>query len=214
MLQLIAMTTMLVDHVGLIFFPGTSIFRIVGRIAFPLYSWFLVQGYLHTRNHKKYMWRLFWLACASQIPYSLALQQLEFNVIFTLLLSLIALYAVEHISSEALKIIVISGVFSSAILVPMDYGLYGILLIFILRYFDQWRMIGCHMLLNLMFFLIYGPSYWIQLFSIFGTVLIANAYPILFRSVVIHKWIYRSFYPAHLAILFLISFWVEHSEIQ
>ncbi|TFE28656.1 TraX family protein [Cohnella luojiensis] len=213
MLQIIAMITMLVDHVGLIFFPDTSLFRIVGRIAFPLYSWFLVQGYLHTRNHKKYMQRLFWLACASQIPYSLALQQLEFNVIFTLLLSLIALYALDHLT-PALKIIVISGVFSSAILVPMDYGLYGILLIFILRYFNQWGMIGCHMLLNLMFSLIYGPGYWIQLFSIFGTVLIANAYPIPYRSVVIGKWLYRSFYPAHLAILYLISFWVEHFDIQ
>jgi hypothetical protein len=46
MLKFIAMLTMLVDHIGVIFFPRIEFLRIIGRIAFPLYSWFLVQGYI------------------------------------------------------------------------------------------------------------------------------------------------------------------------
>lgn len=94
----------------------------------------------------------------------------------------------------------ISAVFGIAIFIPMDYGLYGVLLIFIFRYFEHWKLIVCHMLLNLFFFLIYGPGYWIQLFSIVGTILIV--YPLKYRFPSIPKWIYRSFYPAHLAILY------------
>lgn len=207
MMQIIAMTTMLVDHVGLLFFPEADIFRIVGRIAFPLYSWFLVQGYKHTRDRKKYMKRLFWIACLSQIPYSLALQQWELNVIFTLFLSLIGLLIMDCVSSERLKTLLIILVFSTAIVVPMDYGLYGVLLIFIFRYFNSWKMVGFHLLLDLIFFILYGSGYWIQMFSIAGTLLIASHFP--YRSVYINKWVYRSFYPVHLGILFLLYVWIQ-----
>lgn len=209
MMQLIAMTTMLIDHIGFILFPETNILRIVGRIAFPLYSWFLVQGYLHTRNHKKYIIRLLGLACISQIPYTLALHRFELNVIFTLLLSLLALYAASRITSETLKIAAIGAIFAAAIFVPMDYGLYGVLLTFIYRYLRDWQMIAGHLLLNLVFFLAGGGSQWLQLFSILGTVLIVN--PIPYRGMFINKWLYRSFYPAHLLLLFVVSVWLERS---
>lgn len=207
MIQFIAMITMLIDHVGLIFFPEKEIFRIVGRIAFPLYSWFLVQGYKYTRNHKKYMLRLLGLACISQIPYTLALQQWEFNVIFMLLISLIGLYAMDHVSNQRLKMFIIIGVVTMAIAVPLDYGIYGFILIFILRYSNGFTMISLHLFLNLLFFIAFGPGYWIQLFSIIGTILIA--YPISNRSLNITKWLYRSFYPAHLSILFLATLWIK-----
>lgn len=203
MLELIAMVTMLIDHVGLIFFPDTEWFRIIGRIAFPLYGWFLVQGYQHTRNLKKYMWRLFWLASLSQIPYTLALQKVEFNVIFTLLLALFALYTIDHVQEERIKSFLLLGIFGTALVIPVDYGVYGILLILLLRYFSNVQLIVYHMILNLFFLIAYGVELWIQLFSIAGTILIVflPAYHPLTRN----RWLYRSFYPAHLAVLFFIS---------
>ncbi|EXX87930.1 conjugal transfer protein TraX [Paenibacillus darwinianus] len=203
-MQWIAMITMLIDHVGLIFFPESEMFRIVGRIAFPLYSWFLVQGYIHTRNHKKYMVRLFWMACISQIPFTLALQASDLNVIFTLLVALIGLYAMDHVADQKYKALILIGVFVTAAAVPMDYGIYGVILIFMIRYFSGLKLIGLHLLLNLLYFLDNGPGYWIQLFSIAGTILIA--YPVNYRAMNKTKWLYRSFYPAHLSILFVISY--------
>ncbi len=207
MLQLIAMATMLIDHIGYIFFPDSQLYRIVGRLAFPLYCWFLVQGYLHTRNLKNYMYRLFGLACLSQIPYNLAFQQVEeLNVIFTLLLSIIALYILDHVEGYRLKSILLLGVMSTAILVPMDYGLYGVALVLIYRYLDQRRLVRYHMLLNLFFFAAYGIGYWIQFFSIFATILIGLPYSYRFMPRI--KPLYRSFYPLHLAVLFVISMWL------
>jgi hypothetical protein len=205
MLPIIAMTTMLIDHIGMIFFPHNEMYRIVGRIAFPLYCWFLVQGYLHTRNLGRYMGRLLLLACLSQIPYTLATRHFELNVIFTLLLALIGLYAAERVRPEGWKTAAVIGVLAAALYIPMDYGLYGVLLVFLYRYLDRWRMIVAHLLLNAAFLLLIGPGYWLQLFSILGTLLIA--YPPPYRFSLHGRWIYRSFYPVHLAVLYLIYLW-------
>lgn len=202
-MQLIAMVTMLVDHLGIVFFSDNVTFRIIGRIAFPLYCWFLVQGFIHTSSHKRYMRRLFFLACISQVPYTLALGNWELNVIFTLFISLVALYSIEIVSNELVKWALFAGALATITIFPMDYGLYGLLLTFIIRHFSQWKMVGAHMVLNLLFLLINGPGYWIQLLSITGTLLIA--YPIRYTAFILPKWLYRGFYPIHLGILHLID---------
>lgn len=95
-----------------------------------------------------------------------------------------------------------------SLVVPMDYGLYGILLIIIFRYSDGKRMVAYHMLLNSIYLIVYGVGYWIQLFSIIGTFIIV--YRNAFISLPMNKWLYRSFYPAHLATLYLVSLWFQH----
>lgn len=195
---------MVIDHVGVIFFSNEVLFRIIGRIAFPLYSWFLVQGYTYTRNQKRYMLRLLSLACISQVPYTLALQQWEFNVIFTLLLSLIGIYFMDYIVDQRWKTCLIIGLATLAATVPMDYGLYGFLLIFIIRYTQGLKLISLHMLINMVYFFTSGQDNGIQTMSILGTALIA--YPVSFSSRTVPKWIYHSFYPVHLTILFFLAY--------
>ena len=51
-LQLIAMITMLIDHVGAAFFPDQLEWRVIGRISFPIYAYCIVLGYRHTKNLK------------------------------------------------------------------------------------------------------------------------------------------------------------------
>ena len=204
MMQLVAMAAMLADHIGLVFFPDNETYRIVGRVAFPLYCWFLVQGYLHTRDVRKYMIRLFGLAVLSQIPYSLALGKSDLNVIFTLLLALAGLYAADRLSTDTGRMAMLALVLGTAALVPMDYGLYGVLLVFIYRHSRGWMLIGLHLLLNGLFWAMNGMGHWIQLYSIAGSLIIALPLPLPGRLP--WRWVYRTFYPVHLVVLSVLSF--------
>ncbi|MBU0905931.1 MAG: conjugal transfer protein TraX [Firmicutes bacterium] len=62
MLEWITMLTMLIDHLGFTFFTDLPILRAIGRIAFPLYCFFIVLGMERTRNRKRYFKRLFFIA--------------------------------------------------------------------------------------------------------------------------------------------------------
>ena len=74
-LELIAVISMLIDHIAWILFPGYSllpvaiILHIIGRLAFPIFCFFIVEGYYHTKNLKKYIFRLSLLALISHVPY-------------------------------------------------------------------------------------------------------------------------------------------------
>lgn len=73
LLKWIALATMVVDHVGALFFPDVPGLRIIGRIALPLYAWCLVVGCSRTRSMPRYILRLFICAVISQPLYALAL---------------------------------------------------------------------------------------------------------------------------------------------
>ena len=52
-LKIIAMISMVLDHVGLVFFSDFEIFRILGRLAFPIYAYMIAEGCTHTKNRKR-----------------------------------------------------------------------------------------------------------------------------------------------------------------
>ena len=88
---------MCVDHAGLALFPSVGAFRCIGRPAFPLYCFLLVQGFRHTRDLRAYARRLLLLACVSEVPFDLLIfgqfsSAMEQNGVFALLLGLMALY--------------------------------------------------------------------------------------------------------------------------
>lgn len=204
LMKWIAVLTMITDHVGRMFFPDVHIFNIIGRIAFPLFAFLLVEGFVHTGNLKKYMLRMLIFACISEIPYDLAMQEtwLEFsrqNTIWTLTLGLMMLALCRKYQYSVWAVAGIAVVCcAAAALLRFDYGAGGIVLILILYFLRdrQWlkylAMLGLSVL-------------W------FGGTEIAAMISIIFMLAYNGKhgknmkYMFYWFYPVHLAVLFFIK---------
>lgn len=138
MLEWIAMLTMLVDHLGFAFFSDFPILRAIGRIAFPLYCFFIVLGMERTRNRKRYFKRLFLIAILSQVPYNLVFKEIQLNVVFVLLFGAISIWVYGTCKGPMKWLLLIS--ISTTILAfsdYMSYGIYGIMLCLLYYFFKE-----------------------------------------------------------------------------
>ncbi len=202
-LKLIAMGLMLVDHIGLIFFPGIDIFRIIGRLAFPIFAYFIVEGFIHTRDIRKYMLRMGIFAVISEPAFDFAISG-EFinnshqNVMFTFLLGLIMLWGISK-ENPFIKICAITGPMICALLLVTDYDMYGMILILIIYcfydskiYMVLWTSVA-HMLLST------GIQRWAILSNVLLLFYNGKRGPNI-------KWLFYGFYPAHLLVLGLLAY--------
>ena len=72
-LKIIACVSMLIDHIGIVFVDNNLFMRAVGRLAFPVFAFLLVQGLLRTSDVRRYLLRLGIFAVVSEIPFDLAM---------------------------------------------------------------------------------------------------------------------------------------------
>lgn len=163
-LKIIAAIAMFIDHAayGLLYFylstrymdilPQTytnlnkllEACRGIGRIAFPIFCFLLVEGFVHTRNRYKYAARLFWFAIITELTFDLALFHESFhleyqNTLFTLFLGLIMLILIEYIESKLIGlstsvkyiciVCTVAGFCELSQLLKTDYAIKGIILI-------------------------------------------------------------------------------------
>lgn len=199
-MQWIAMLTMLIDHIGVVFDPGNPVWRIIGRIAFPIYAFGIAVGLERTRDRRRYLTRLAIIGAAAQIPYMAALGALQINVIGTFLAVIGGLVVLEKMPHPAGKAALVLGATAVLEIVPFSYGGYALLLILIYRSLAArpLAMIAAHLALNLACALYTGG--WLQLVSLLPTLLIALA-PRFADKRNAPRWLWWSFYPAHLAVL-------------
>lgn len=215
-MQLIAMITMLIDHLGYVFFPDERWMRIVGRIAFPIYCYLLVAGYRRTRNKKRYAVRLFILALLSQIPFMFAFVTDGVNVIGTLFVALIAIMIIDRFEGNAGLQVLMGLLIIVAVQVPLealnfDYALYGVLTVLVYRYLPgALGILTGQFVLNILFIFVFHFSNPIQLYSLITTVFIAGlqlASPETRTEIRLPRWLWRAFYPVHLAMIALAEWW-------
>lgn len=133
LIRLIAILTMAIDHVGVIFFSRTMALRVAGRIAFPLFCYGIVVGSLATHDWKRYALRLLSGAVISQVPYMVAVGHSlwELNVMFTLLLGLLAIEGVRENKYGSAVWGPVACLLAAAS-IRMDYGWKGVLFILLL----------------------------------------------------------------------------------
>lgn len=210
MVTIIAFITMFIDHVWFIFFPGDDIWRIIWRIAFPLFAWGIVRWYKFTKNRFNYIKRIFFLAVISQIPLIFIFWNDYYNVCFTLLFWLVSLEIIETQKiKKYLKFIIIWILLFIANYFHFDYWAYGVLVIILLHLF--WQKKISILYFTLLTFLFYCVNYetfkihfHIELYAIFSIFLLYFT-PIQKYDFKLNFYFKYWFYPIHLAVLYLIK---------
>lgn len=133
-LKLIAILSMLIDHVNkALIYPNlvsndgflthvSNLFDIIGRIAFPLFCFMLVEGYFKTRSRKKYLLNLLIFGVISEVPFDMFTTASFFNmnwnnVMFTLAFVLITIWIIDILKERMQKLPKALWYFSSFIIV-------------------------------------------------------------------------------------------------
>lgn len=204
-MEWLAMITMIIDHIGYVWFPNIPDWRIIGRIAFPIYAFGVASGMSYTRDPQKYMIRLLFLAIISQLPYTLLFKNESINVIAAFTIIVFALYRVEAADKLLTKLLWFMGAGIFLDILGTDYGSYALLLVAIYRYSRGFQAIFLHALIN--FFAFYAFHTPLQLWSIIPTLALAwvpSDQQVISPKYQVPKWLWRSFYPAHLLFLWLV----------
>lgn len=182
--------------------------QIIGRLAFPIFCFLLVEGFLHTRSVLKYACRLGIFAVISEVPFDLAFYGTPFfwgyqNIFFTLLIGLLVMIAFRCIAEKLqtrfvlklpLYVLALAAGLVAADLLCTDYGARGVLSIMAIYIFRKvkWQQIlaGCVTFL----WEITAPLAFIPIGFYNGK-----------RGIKI-KYFFYAFYPIHLFLLYLIAY--------
>lgn len=229
-LKIIAIITMAIDHFGDACFKYITPLNLIGRIAFPIFAFQISEGYIHTKNLKKYFLRLFLFALISQIPFMLFestyMEGFNLNIFCTLFISLLAIFIYDKVCNSKFKfnkidkidsvikqilgilIAVLFGIISE--LFGFDYGFFGVAIIFLFYIFknNKLAMVISYITACVLHYgiqiIMYGFNIWYILLGIF-TIL-----PIIFICLYNGKqgkkvkYLLYLFYPVHLVILYFL----------
>ena len=216
-LKIIALISMFCDHFGYFITHGTfSFMNYFGRLAFPIFAFQISEGYTHTHDIKKYMTRLFLFALISQIPFMLYCNSIgfnfELNIFFTLLLGLICIFLYDKSKHKIQAIIAIVAICYIGELLKVDYGFWGILLIFLFYLFKNNKV-----LMSISFLLMCAYKFSLPMletgfnlrYLIAGLSTFLSIVPILLYNGKLGyktKYLLYIFYPAHLLLFYVASF--------
>ena len=215
-LKIIAMISMLIDHLGLIIFPTKAIFRIIGRISFPIYAFLISEGCRHTKNRKKYLGIIAAMGIVFQIFFLVFMNDLYQGILITFSLSISLIYSIDSfiknksISNRLLMSLIIASILVIAMVFPKIFGKYGFALDYriwgvalpVLMYYTKGhtsKIIFCTAFLTVMAFNSYDIQWW-ALLSIPCLALYNGE-----RGKAKMKYFFYIFYPLHLVIIYVIA---------
>ncbi len=123
------------------FFPELAVLRIVGRLSFPIFSFFIYEGFKYTHSKALYFARLFGLGMICAVVYAIYSGEVYGNVFITFSLSIAVLSAVQYLKknflfaklskrllSVLLLIFTLLAVYMICYTVEIDYGFWGVIL--------------------------------------------------------------------------------------
>ena len=222
-LKLIAITAMTIDHVTWLLFPGFQtawyivLLHIIGRLTAPIMWFFIVEGYNHTRNVKKYLTRLFLFAIVSHFAFCLAfgisfIPNSIFNatsVLWSLAWAVVLMMILDNDKiNKYLKILLFILIF--LITFPSDWSCIAVFaIIFMNKYKDNFRK---KMLMMMVGTLMYSLVYYFCIDHFYGILQLATCLtiPVLYfyngeRGKLNLKYLFYVYYPTHLVVIGIIK---------
>ena len=232
-LKIIAMILMLLDHLWGTIIPGNQWMTLIGRMAFPIFAFLIVEGFFHTSDLKKYMKRLFIFGLISEIPFNLIytgsiIFPFHQNVMFTLLLGLLIINEIDKIRNNKeikKKIIAILKIFLFlliSIIGFVDYGVTGVLTIVVFYLFRGFKLAWIGQLISLILLYIVffeGQSVILNIFNheYFLPLQSIGVLSLIFiwlyngekgKNNKLIKYLFYSFYPVHMLVIYLIYYFI------
>ncbi len=236
-LKLIAALTMLCDHVGSYLFPSVTVLRVIGRMAFPIFAFFIAEGCRYTRHKLKRFLLVFGLAVLCEMAYGIVSGELTGTALVTFSCSIVMIYALQMFKASLTqgrvwRILLTLLLFAATVggtchvgsLIPMDYGVPGALLPVLLSALDYipgktpacFRYVDRHPV-RMGVFAVGILAVWlfrrykmgdIQIYGLLALLPMAfyNGQP---GRRVFKYWFYI-FFPAHLVVIWLIGYWMQH----
>lgn len=148
MLKIIAMISMVFDHTGDIFFPDLLWLRMIGRLAMPIFSFCIAEGYIHSRNRDRYLLRMGIFALVSEVPFDLAFEGKvslsHQNIMLTFFLAILALKLFDLIRGEKredtgkystgrtiLGVLAVIAAAFIALILKADYTIFAVIAVFL-----------------------------------------------------------------------------------
>lgn len=213
-LKLIAAFTMLLDHAGLLLFPHNTLFRILGRLAFPIYAYMIAEGCRYTKNKLRYFLSVFGLGAACQIVYYFAMGDTYLSILITFSISILLIYLLQAVKralteksgGAALYLMGFCGCVAAVWvldhLLAIDYGFWGIMTPVLCALFREKGKTGrCLPVLMMavslsLLVLDYGGAQWYALLSLPLLLLYSGK-----RGKHNLKYFFYIFYPVHLVVL-------------
>ncbi len=215
-LKLIALITMTIDHMGMMLFPKIKILRIIGRIAFPIFAYMIAEGCRYTRNRKKYLLSMVWLAAACQLVYFFAMDSLYMSVLVTFSLSIGLIYLTDYAQAGgrfgkaalflAGCVLFFLCYLAHDVLFPgtdfgIEYGLWGVLLpVFAYLGERKQKTLPCFTAGLALLDLTWGGIQWFSMAAI-PLIALYNGK----RGKRKRKYLFYIYYPAHLVIIHFLS---------
>lgn len=229
-LHILAMLLMLCDHLWATLLPAQEWLTCIGRLAFPIFAFMLVEGYFHTSNVKRYMLRLLAFALISEIPFDLVCGGSVFypfhqNVLWTFLIALLTIRGIEKAKEKGSRkgfllaaLAVLAG-FLLATLTMTDYygaGVLTVLTFYVFRGRKWWCFFGQLVCLAVLNIKMLGGYYYPVTVAGHELEIVQQGFA-LFALIPI--WLYNgrqgysskgfryacyAFYPAHLLLLYII----------
>lgn len=213
-LKLVAVLSMTIDHIGAALLPQYLFLRVIGRLAFPIYCYMIVNGMFYTKNCLRYMGRLLLLAVISESFFDYAFHKNLYyptyqNVFFTLTIGLFTIFVIEQTKlrlsgvffkrmlSFLLELVFLFAGCFAAYMLKTDYSFYGILMIFGFYEFRFNALASCAFQIYINLYLLGG----VQQYAV-------AALPLLWlyngeKGVLEEKlkWVFYFYYPVHLCLI-------------